>query len=295
MVPPLPEEVTDGRNPQGRGEEDGRPPQPTATRARSGARCDPSGGLSGHPCENRFRQRNDFACSKMKPVNIAPWPIAAMPVCPGSARCAAFVDAMKLVSFALCATLLYVILGHNNAFGAAMPQELLDDPKKLQYYGGFDAMTKLLDGYDHYTGNNVQRNFEIAKKLIEEASTLGAICAKNLLSRMYYNGEGVEKDKYKAMELLEQSANSGCIAAQRDIGQAYFYGLKGFRKYKNRGLHWAVMATNHPDATEFAQTEAIYLLYFMYMQNNDITGITSLSINYYFTDAVLLQSCRAAN
>ena len=110
------------------------------------------------------------------------------------------------------------------------------------------------EGYDLYNGEGgKEKNPEEARKLFEEAASLGHLGATNQLGIMYASGEGGPQDQSQAFYLILMAAHAEYPTAQYNMAIMNYQGI-GTGVYPEKALEWALKASEqgHVDATKFA-------------------------------------------
>ena len=86
-----------------------------------------------------------------------------------------------------------------------------DDAKAFEFHSraadaGMGPLAKFAVGTHYLQGTGVQRDYERAAALYEEAAEAGLTVALVNLANMYLEGLGVAKSRERARELLQQAA-----------------------------------------------------------------------------------------
>lgn len=100
-----------------------------------------------------------------------------------------------------------------------------------------DIQAKVFAAYRYASGNGVERDFDKAISLLEEAADAGNATAQRVLGYAYTNGTLVNYDFNKAFELTSASAAQGNIGAECNLGELYEKGY-GVEKDEAEAMKW---------------------------------------------------------
>lgn len=109
-------------------------------------------------------------------------------------------------------------------------QELIDrGVASIQELAGHgEAKAQFFLARLHLAGTFVEKDFEVAKVLLEKSSNKGQPDALYALSQLYLRGQGgLEKDNAKGLALLEMACEKGGARAISDMGVIYQAGKHG--------------------------------------------------------------------
>ena len=112
-------------------------------------------------------------------------------------------------------------------------------------------------GCKYLLGDNVEKNYDLAKKHFETATKLGSAQAFFMLGFMHQSGLGCEIDIKKSLECYHKSAEKNYVEAQTVLGVNYVEGVVVERDIE-KGLHYLKLAAGQNNGKAFYVLGALY-------------------------------------
>ena len=100
-----------------------------------------------------------------------------------------------------------------------------------------DADSQFYLGKCYYTGQGIEKDYDLAFYWFSESAKQGNAKSENALGICYEYGTGIKKDVYKALFWYKKSAEQGYAAAQCNLGSCYKYG-EGIEKNYEQAVYW---------------------------------------------------------
>jgi hypothetical protein len=135
--------------------------------------------------------------------------------------------------------------------------------------------------YKYLYGDGVRQDYGFAKRVLEQASSLGDGEAKYMLGMMYYNGEGVDQDINKAKELWEVSAALGNIEGISNLGHLYYRGFKDEQGSVVVEVDYGKAKALFEEAAKSNDADSIFTLGRMYHKGQGVVSDTSKAAEFY--------------
>ena len=176
-----------------------------------------------------------------------------------------------------------------------MKKKTIEELKTFVNENNSDAMVEL--GRRYYTGNGVQKNYELALKYFQMAETAGNIRGRYQIAICYYFGRGVKKDYEKAYNIFyDLMTKYDDKDSKGYVGFMYYFGHYVNRDYEKAYNIFKALADN---GDVIAKTYIADMYYFgrylskdykkafemyknLYEEHNDKYSVTQLIACYYF-------------
>jgi uncharacterized protein len=116
-----------------------------------------------------------------------------------------------------------------------------------------EPIAELRVGYCYFSGDGLERNFELAANWLLKASAAQLAPAQFLAGIAYLNGLGIKQDFASAVDSLDKAAEQGFADAQFQLGLCFLRGGPGVNQAPARGIKWLTRAAEQgkPKAQQF--------------------------------------------